>query len=202
MITQSIKGSTWAMNPIPPRCLGGGCREGSGCTPCPGSPHCRQYDHDHNIGVIGIMIIIIMIMIIPRHPWQRLHLMRRHPWSVFWSAVSWGAAEWDLFRWRSYILSTDHPHHHDTGNQPSKWGPVSVVDTLLVPENIPAGKWVAMMVNDNNMMMWWKWVVSSWLWYDSQMNLTTHAYYCQVCTGLENGLWGNCSGKFFFRLPW
>ena len=45
-----------------------------------------------------------------------------------------------------------HPHHHDTGNQPSKWGPVSVVDTLLVPENIPAGKWVAMMVNDNNMM--------------------------------------------------
>ena len=42
--------------------------------------------------------------------------------------------------------------YHDTGNQPSKWGPVSVVDTLLVPENIPAGKWVAMMVNDNNMM--------------------------------------------------
>ena len=37
----------------------------------------------------------------------------------------------------------DHVHdYHDkmTGNQPAKWGPVSVVDTLLVPENIAAGK--------------------------------------------------------------
>ena len=37
-VTEGVEpeGSTWAMNPIPPRCLGGGCREGAGCMPCPG----------------------------------------------------------------------------------------------------------------------------------------------------------------------
>ena len=32
------KGSTWSMNPIPPRCLGSGCKESNECTPCPGTP--------------------------------------------------------------------------------------------------------------------------------------------------------------------
>ena len=35
----------------------------------------------------------------------------------------------------------DHDYQDNmTGNQPSKWGPVSVVDTLFLPKNIPAGK--------------------------------------------------------------
>ena len=43
LITISIlgvipKGSTWSMNPIPPRCLGPGCAEGNECVPCPGTP--------------------------------------------------------------------------------------------------------------------------------------------------------------------
>jgi len=28
-------GSTWAMNPIPPKCLGPGCGTGPYCEPCP-----------------------------------------------------------------------------------------------------------------------------------------------------------------------
>ncbi len=32
------QGSTWAMNPVPPRCLGGGCSPDNECTPCPGTP--------------------------------------------------------------------------------------------------------------------------------------------------------------------
>merc|ERR1711971_1428926 len=89
------EGSTWAMNPIPPRCLGGGCREGSGCTPCPGTPgsDCTSCDDT--------------------------------PDPSFEPPCNEGR--------QSGICS---------GNQPSKWGPVSVVDTVLVPANIPTGKYV------------------------------------------------------------
>jgi len=89
------EGSTWAMNPIPPRCLGGGCREGSGCTPCPGTPgsDCTSCDDT--------------------------------PDPSFEPPCHEGA--------QSGICS---------GNQPSKWGPVAVVDTLIVPDNLPDGKYV------------------------------------------------------------
>ena len=32
------EGSTWSMNPIPPRCLGPGCKKDNECVPCPGTP--------------------------------------------------------------------------------------------------------------------------------------------------------------------
>jgi len=39
-VTEGVvpEGSMWAMNPIPPRCLSGKCREGAPCEPCPGTP--------------------------------------------------------------------------------------------------------------------------------------------------------------------
>lgn len=39
-VTEGVepKGSMWAMNPIPPRCLGGDCKPGNPCVPCSGTP--------------------------------------------------------------------------------------------------------------------------------------------------------------------
>jgi len=79
------EGSTWAMNPIPPRCLGPGCRAGNGCKPCPQTPgsDCSSCDNTPSAcfdppcyegGNVGIC----------------------------------------------------------SGNQPSKWGSVAVVDTLII----------------------------------------------------------------------
>jgi len=86
------KGSTWAMNPLPPRCLSGSCRAGSVCRPCPGTPgsDCTSCDDT--------------------------------PSPSFPPPCNEGP--------RSGICS---------GNQPSPWGPVAVVDTLRVP-HLPPGK--------------------------------------------------------------
>jgi len=89
------EGSMWAMNPIPPRCLGGGCRSGAGCTPCPGTPgsDCTTCDNT--------------------------------PEPSFAPPCQEGS--------QPGICS---------GNQPSPWGAVAVVDTVKIPQHLPSGKYV------------------------------------------------------------
>jgi len=96
-VTEGVlpEGSIWAMNPIPPRCLGGGCRSGAGCTPCPGTPgsDCTTCDNT--------------------------------PEPSFDPPCNEGS--------QPGICS---------GNQPSPWGAVAVVDTVRIPHNISPGKYV------------------------------------------------------------
>jgi len=96
-VTEGVlpEGSTWAMNPIPPRCLGGGCHSGAGCTPCPGTPgsDCTTCDNT--------------------------------PEPSFLPPCEEGE--------REGICS---------GNQPSQWGSVAVVDTVKIPKDIPSGEYV------------------------------------------------------------
>ena len=89
------EGSTWAMNPIPPRCLGGGCKEDNECTPCPGTPgsDCTTCDNTPD-------------------PCFEPPCIEGHQPGIC------------------------------SGNQPSKWGSVSVVDYLNVPSSLKPGKYV------------------------------------------------------------
>eukprot|EP00090_Calanus_glacialis_P028498 TRINITY_DN45762_c0_g1_i1.p1 TRINITY_DN45762_c0_g1~~TRINITY_DN45762_c0_g1_i1.p1 ORF type:complete len:389 (+),score=86.00 TRINITY_DN45762_c0_g1_i1:65-1168(+) len=96
-VTEGVlpEGSMWAMNPIPPRCLGGGCKAGAECTPCPGTPgsDCTTCDNT--------------------------------PDPSFPPPCTEGS--------RTGLCS---------GNQPSSWGAVAVVDTVKIPDNLATGKYV------------------------------------------------------------
>lgn len=96
--------STWALNPIPPRCLGGCdsgncCNSTNVCTPCGNSaghivkPDCTSCDNTPE---------------------------------------------------PSFEPPCDEAGKPGlcSGNQPSKWGSVAVVDVLVVPSDLPAGEYV------------------------------------------------------------
>ena len=88
-------GSMWAMNPLPPRCLSGNCRAGSGCSPCPGTPgsDCTSCDDTPE----------------PSFP--------------------------------PPCREADRPGLC-SGNQPSPWGAVAVVDSVILPSQLTPGKYV------------------------------------------------------------
>jgi len=96
-VTEGVypKGSMWAMNPIPPRCLSGKCRAGAGCTPCPGTPgsDCTSCDDT--------------------------------PDPAFAPPCDEAG--------RAGLCS---------GNQPSSWGSVGVVDRVMVPGSLTPGHYV------------------------------------------------------------
>ena len=88
-------GSTWAMNPVPPRCLSGGCKAGSPCVPCPGTlgSDCTSCDDTPDPSFDP-----------PCQEGDRPGLC--------------------------------------SGNQPSHWGAVAVLDSVLVPKDLTPGKYV------------------------------------------------------------
>ena len=88
-------GSTWAMNPVPPRCLSGGCKAGSPCVPCPGTlgSDCTSCDDAPDPSFDP-----------PCQEGDRPGLC--------------------------------------SGNQPSHWGAVAVLDSVLVPKDLAPGKYV------------------------------------------------------------